>query len=69
MDTTAITISVFAGIVGCAYFIYGKKQQKLIPLISGVGLFVVPYFIDSNVVLIAACVALAIAPFFIHIDL
>ncbi len=68
MDTTSITISVFAGVFGCAYFIYGKKQQKLIPLLSGVGLCVVPYFLDSNMVLIGACVAMLIAPFLIKID-
>ena len=68
MDTTSITISVFAGVFGCAYFIYGKKQQKLIPLLSGVGLCIVPYFIESNMVLIVACVAMLIAPFLIKID-
>ncbi len=68
MDTTSITISVFAGILGCAYFVYGKKQQKLIPLLAGVGLCIVPYFIDSNTVLIGVCVALAVAPFLIKID-
>jgi hypothetical protein len=68
MDTTSITISVFAGIFGCAYFVYGKKQQKLIPLLSGVGLCVVPYFIESNMMLIGACIAMLIAPFLIKID-
>jgi hypothetical protein len=68
IDTTSITISVFAGIFGFAYFIYGKKQQKLIPLLSGVGLCVVPYFIESNMVLIGVCVGMAIAPFLIKID-
>ena len=44
MGTTSITISVFAGIFGCAYFI------------------------ESNMVLIVACVAMLIAPFLIKID-
>lgn len=52
-----------------AYFAYGKKQQKVVPLISGVGLCVLPYVIDNNTVLISVCVGLAIAPFVINIDL
>ncbi len=52
-----------------AYFMYGKKQQKVVPLISGVGLCVLPYVIDNNTVLICVCVWLAIAPFVINIDL
>ena len=52
-----------------AYFMYGKKQQKVVPLISGVGLIVLPYVIDNNTVLISVCVGLVIAPFVINIDL
>lgn len=68
-DSTNLIVNVFAGIVGVAYVMYGKKQQKLVPLISGVGLCVLPYVIESNTVLICVCVGLAIAPFLIHIDL
>ncbi len=68
-DSTNLIVNVLAGIVGVAYFMYGKKQQKLVPLISGVGLIVLPYVIDDNTVLICVCVGLAIAPFDINIDL
>ena len=68
-DTTNLIVNVFAGIVGMAYFMYGKKQQKVVPLISGVGLCVLPYVIDNNTLLISVCVGLAIAPFVIKIDL
>lgn len=68
-DSTNLIVNVFAGIVGVAYFMYGKKQQKVVPLISGVGLCVLPYVIDNNTVLIFVCVGLAIAPFVINIDL
>ena len=68
-DSTNLIVNVFAGIVGVAYFMYGKKQQKVVPLISGVGLCVLPYVIDNNTVLICVCVGLAIAPLIINIDL
>ena len=62
-------MNVFAGIVGTAYFMYGWKQQKMVPLISGAGLSVLPYVIDNNTLLISVCVGLAIAPFVIKIYL
>ena len=69
MDATSLIVSIFAGVLGTAYFIYGKKQQKLIPLLSGIGLCVVPYFIPNNILLIIACLAMAVMPYFINIEL
>ncbi len=34
-DSTSLIVNVFARIVGMAYFKYGKKQQKVVPPISG----------------------------------
>jgi hypothetical protein len=68
-DSTNLIVNVFAGIVGTAYFMYGWKQQKMVPLISGAGLTMLPYLIDNNTLLISVCVGLAIAPFIINIDL
>ncbi|MCE9618476.1 MAG: hypothetical protein K8R92_01025 [Planctomycetes bacterium] len=67
-DPTSLAINIFAGIVGLAYIIYGKKEQKLIPLVSGFGLIVLPYVIESNTILIAVCAGLAIAPFVIRLE-
>jgi len=44
VSTTYILWSIFLGALGFAYFIYGKKQRKAIPLFGGVGLIVLPYF-------------------------
>jgi len=48
-----------------AYFVYGKRQTKLVPMIAGLLLCVYPYFVDS---LLWSCViglALLVAPFVI----
>jgi hypothetical protein len=63
MDTTQLLIGVFSGALGFGYFIYGKKQQKIVPLIAGMALCVVPYCIADNLYCIAACVVLAVLPF------
>jgi hypothetical protein len=66
MSMTAIIISLMAGLIGTAYFMYGKKNSNIPMLCSGVALCVVPYFIRSTILLIAACAAMAAAPFVIE---
>jgi hypothetical protein len=43
--------SLFSGLliscVGMGYFLYGKKAQKLWPLLAGLALGIYPYFISS----------------------
>ena len=48
-----------------AYFVYGKRQAKLVPMIAGLLLCVYPYFIDSVLWLSVVGLALLIAPFVI----
>jgi len=63
ISMTAIVVSLLAGLVGSAYFMYGKKTQHVPMLCSGLALCIVPYFIGNTILLIAACVAMAVAPF------
>ncbi len=62
---TSLIISMFCGIVGIAYFRYGKKQQNTIALISGIGLIAFPYFISNLFVIVFIGTVLVILPFFI----
>ena len=66
---TWFILSSIAGIFGAAYFIYGKKEQRPVPLLAGALLCILPYFIDSIPVLIAVCLGLLAAPFVIRIEL
>jgi len=65
MSTTVIVVNLLAGLIGSAYFIYGKKQCNFKVLSWGVALCVVPYFIGNTLLLIVACIAMAAAPFVI----
>ena len=53
---------MIAGVFGMAYFVYGKRQNKFAPMISGVVLCVYPYFIDSLLWLCVIGAALLVAP-------
>lgn len=50
------------GAIGLGYFVYGKRQAAILPLLCGVGLMVVPYFIGSTLWLIVVGAALMVAP-------
>ena len=63
MDT--LIASIFLGIIGSGYFMYGKKAHNPVPLVSGVLLCVFPYFIDSFLWTMVIGVALLAAPFVI----
>jgi high-affinity K+ transport system ATPase subunit B len=65
MSMTIIFINLVAGLVGTAYFMYGKKRCDVKLLCCGVALCVVPFFISNTILLIVACLAMAAAPFVI----
>ncbi|HBC86714.1 MAG TPA: hypothetical protein DCZ94_07160 [Lentisphaeria bacterium] len=67
MDATTLLVWMVAGAFGAGYFVYGKKQQKGIPLVAGILLCVIPYFIENIWLLISICVVLIISPFIIKI--
>ena len=61
----SLLVGMIAGLIGAAYFMYGKKQQKLVPMLTGVALCVYPYFIDSVAWLLVIGAALCAVPFFV----
>ena len=66
-DPTTLLLSIIFGSLGVGYFIYGKKQQKLIPLIAGLALCIYPYFVPNIYMNIAIGVILIIIPWIIKI--
>jgi hypothetical protein len=63
---TAMIFSVLFGAIGVGYFIYGKKQQELIPLIAGIGLCVFPYFITNSYAMVIVGAILTAAPWLLR---
>ena len=60
-----LIVGVIAGAIGMGYFIYGKRQAKLTPLLAGILLCVYPYFTDSLLWLSVIGLVLVAAPFLI----
>lgn len=43
----SLIISLIAGLIGTAWFIYGRKQNRSIAMWAGAGLCVYPYFVGN----------------------
>jgi hypothetical protein len=63
MDTSTLMWGMILGSIGLGFFLYGKKQKTIVPLISGVGLMVLPYFISNIFILVATGVVFVVLPF------
>ncbi|MEP6934400.1 MAG: hypothetical protein ABI988_10725 [Nitrospirota bacterium] len=68
MDNTGVLLwGLLFGSIGFGIFLYGKKQKAVVPLITGIVLCVVPYFIANVYVLVTVGVILAAIPFFVRV--
>ena len=65
-DTLSFVVFVLFGAIGLGYFVYGKRQKKLVPLACGVGLMVYPYFVSNATLLVVFGCALIGLPFFVR---
>ena len=50
--------SLFWGSVGVAYCIYGKKQGSWIPMLAGLLMLIVSYFVASALLMSLACLGI-----------
>lgn len=67
MDTSLLLWSLLFSSIGLGYFIYGKKQQAVVPLVCGLALMIYPYFVSGTLLLVAIGAALMIVPYFISL--
>jgi len=55
------------GSIGLGFFLYGKKQRAVVPLVCGLALMVFPYFVSNTVLLVAIGALLIAVPYFVRI--
>jgi hypothetical protein len=54
------------GSIGLGFFVYGKKQKAVVPMICGLALMIFPYFISNTIVLVAIGTTLIAVPYFVR---
>lgn len=59
--------NVIFGAIGLGFFVYGKRQKTVVPLLCGVGLMGFPYFISNSYLLVATGIVLTALPFLFRI--
>jgi hypothetical protein len=66
MNTASLMWGVLFGSIGLGFFIYGKKQQRVVPLVSGIALMAYTYFFTNPYAVFGIGVVLMSLPYFIR---
>jgi len=64
--STQLFLSVIVSSIGLAFFVYGKRQRKFIPTLSGLVLMGYPYFVKNLFLYAAIGVLCLILPFVVR---
>jgi len=49
------------------FFIYGKKQRAVVPMVCGLALMLFPYFVSNVMLLVGIGVLLIALPYFLRL--
>jgi len=67
VSTSVLLWGMVFGSIGLGFFMYGKKQKAIVPLLVGIALFIFPYFIPDITMLIIVGTILVVLPYFVRI--
>jgi hypothetical protein len=66
VDTATLLWGLLFGSIGLGFFVYGKRQKAVVPLLCGLALMIFPYFVSNNLLLFAIGVGLVALPYFLR---
>jgi len=64
MDSTTLILAVMLGVIGMAYLSFGKIRKRVIPMVGGVVLMLLPYWNASVVAGALAVLVIALLSYF-----
>lgn len=67
MTASSLLWGMIFGSIGLGFFVYGKKQGAIVPLVCGLALMIFPYFVSSTFLLVAIGAALIAIPYYYRI--
>jgi len=65
-DTTTLFLGVLFGAFGMGFVAYARRQRRVVPLLSGLGLFVVPYVTERWWLVLLLGALLVVLPFMVR---
>ncbi len=66
MSEATILWGLLFGSIGFGFFLYGKRQRVIVPLLCGLALMVYPYFVSGTLWLLVIGIALMAVPYFLR---
>jgi len=66
LDTSSLLWGLLFGSIGLGFFVYGRRQRTVAPLVCGVALMIFPYFVSNTILLVILGVALIAIPYFVR---
>ena len=63
---TTLMVSVLFSSIGAGYFVYGKKQRQVVPLLTGLALCVYPYVLSNGYAIVVVGILLTAVPWLIR---
>jgi hypothetical protein len=67
MNVSLLLWGLLFSSIGFGFFLYGKKQRSVVPLVCGLVLMIYPYFIPNVIVLVAIGIVLTAIPYFLRL--
>lgn len=67
MNESWLLWGLLFGSIGLGFFVYGRKQKAVVPLVCGLVLMFFPYFVSSTMLLVAVGVVLILIPYFVRL--
>ncbi|MGH8117462.1 MAG: hypothetical protein ACREP0_11295 [Rhodanobacteraceae bacterium] len=62
----ALLWGILFGAIGIGYFIYGKRQSMIVPLVCGIALMVYPWFVSGALLTVIVGIVLMAVPYFVR---
>lgn len=67
MTTASLLWGLLFGSIGIGFFVYGKRQAAVVPLMCGVALLLLPMLVSNTMLLVGAGVVLTALPYFFRL--
>ncbi|HLN48557.1 MAG TPA: hypothetical protein VK251_03525 [Steroidobacteraceae bacterium] len=67
MNSSTLLWGLLFSSIGLGFFLYGRKQRAVVPLVCGLAMMIYPYFIPNVAALIAIGIVLAVIPYFLRL--
>ena len=64
MSTATLLWGLLFGSIGFGFFLYGKRQRMIVPLLCGLALMVYPYFVAGSLWIVIIGIVLMAIPYF-----